>query len=160
MNYPVYNPYLYNPYGLQQSQQPGQMSQAVQAPGAPSQQQAGGAMPQGLSQVSRPVTSREEAMGVAADFSGALMVFPDVTHNRVYIKRWNYQSGGADFMEFAPAPPAPPQQEPQDQAAFASLEDLQSLRDTVNALQQELERLKKPPPASAKNPVKREKADE
>lgn len=58
----------------------------------------------GLSPASRPVTSREEAISVAADFSGALMVLPDIAHNRVYIKRWNYQTGASDFLEFMPMP--------------------------------------------------------
>lgn len=81
-------------------------------------------------------------MGVPADFSGALMVFPDLSNNRVYLKRWNMQTGSADFGEFAPVIPAG--NEPQKTAAFASLEDFQGLQDTVANLQKEIERLKKP----------------
>jgi len=101
---------------------------------------------QGLSAASRPVTSKEEAMGVAADFSGALMVFPDISHGRVFVKRWNFQSGAADFVEFAPVAQSVPQQEPaQSQgSAFASLQDLQDLQDIVENLQKEIDRLKKP----------------
>lgn len=161
MNYPVYNPYLYNSMGMQQAQQgpfmPQQINQSTQIQGASQGQQQA---IQGLSPASRPVTSKEEAMGVAADFSGALMMFPDITHNRVYIKRWNYQSGAADFVEFAPVIPAPAQEEPQNnQAAFASIQDLQDLQNVVDNLRQELERLKKPQATAAKAPVKKEKGD-
>lgn len=149
MNYPVYNPYLYSQNGAQPPQQgPFIQPQSVQ-------QQAQN-MPQGLSQLSRPVTSREEAMGVAADFSGALMLFPDVTHNRVYIKRWNYQSGAADFVEFAPVISAQPQQDSQPQPLFASLQDFQDLQSAVDNLRQELEQLKKP---QARTAAKKEKTD-
>lgn len=148
MNYPPYNPYLY-PQGMaQQGQQgpfiPQAMNQQAQLP-AQGQQS--------LSQASRLVASREEAIGVAADFSGALMLFPDVTHERVYLKRWNYQTGAADFIEFAPVVQAPPQP-----PAFASLQDLQDLQSTVDSLRQELDRLKKPQ-SQPKAPVKKERTD-
>lgn len=161
MNYPVYNPYLYNSMGPQQGQQgtfmPQHVNQATQIQGSSQGQQQA---IQGLSPASRPVTSKEEAMGVAADFSGALMMFPDITHNRVYIKRWNYQSGAADFVEFAPVIPAPVQEEPQNtQTVFASIQDFQDLQNTVENLRQELERMKKPQTPVAKAPVKKEKGD-
>lgn len=85
-------------------------------------------------------------MGVAADFSGAPMVFPDIANGRIFVKRWNFNTGSSDFTEFVPvvqAAPAsaPPQMQP---AAFASLQDLQDLQDLVENLQKEVERLKKP----------------
>lgn len=109
---------------------------------------------QGLSPASRPVTNREEAVGTPADFSGALMVFPDLSNNRIYLKRWNMQSGSADFGEFAPV--VPTSSEPQKPVAFASLEDFQGLQDTVANLQKEIERLKKP----VGKTVKKNDADE
>lgn len=148
MNYPTYmqpgypgnqaQPYPPRPdmqgYPPQCPQQPLQGPQTVQQ-----------AM-QGISPSSRLVTSREEAMGVAADFSGAPMVFPDIANGRIFVKRWNFNTGSSDFTEFVPvvqAAPAsaPPQMQP---AAFASLQDLQDLQDLVENLQKEVERLKKP----------------
>lgn len=134
--YPAYN----QPYSPMQTYQPPMYSQPQQiAPAAP---QAAQQVNQGLSNASRPVTNREEAMGVPADFSGALMVFPDLSNNRVYLKRWNMQTGAADFGEFAPVIPS--NNEPQKTMAFASLEDFQGLQETVSNLQKEIDRLKKP----------------
>lgn len=144
MNYPTYfypsdprsQPPLYPPRPDMGYSQPGGSPQPVQGSNAL----------QGLSPASRLVTGREEAMGVAADFSGAPMVFPDVAGNRVFIKRWNFNTGSADFLEFVPAvQAAPPQEQPQIPAqAFAPMQDLQDLRDMVDNLRQEVERLKKP----------------
>lgn len=123
----------------------------------PQQIQQGQQQAQGLSQTSRPVTSREEAMGVAADFSGSLMVFPDIAHNRVYIKRWNYQAGAADFVEFAPVIQAQAQQEPVEiQPVFAPLDALQELQGTVDDLRQEIDKLKRAQPKGA---VRKEKGE-
>lgn len=147
MNYPTYmqpgypgnqvQPYPPRPdmhgYPPQGPQQPLQGPQTVQQ-----------AM-QGISPSSRIVTSREEAMGVAADFSGAPMVFPDIANGRIFVKQWNFNTGASDFTEFVPvvqAAPANPQ--PQMQAAFASLEDFQDLQDLVENLRKEVDRLKKP----------------
>lgn len=95
-------------------------------------------------------------MGVPADFSGALMLFPDLSNNRIYLKRWNMQTGSADFWEFAPVIPASNGPQRQETAAFASMEDLQGLRETVIALQKEIERMKKP----VGKTVKKNDADE
>lgn len=92
---------------------------------------------QGLSSASRLVSSREEAIGVPADFAGNMMLFPDITHNRIYTKRWNFQTGAADFVEFAPvieAAPAP---------AYASVDDMKEMRETLASLKEEVAKLKK-----------------
>lgn len=128
MNYPVYTSM---PYPVQQ-----QMTQQVQ------QQLV-------LSPASRVVVSREEAIATPADFSGALMVFPDITNNCVYIKRWNVQSGAAEFMDYFPPMPIAPQaqeqqpQQNQEPPAFASLQALADLKSTVDDLEQQVELLKK-----------------
>lgn len=101
---------------------------------------------QGISPSSRLVTSREEAMGVAADFSGAPMVFPDIANGRIFVKRWNFNTGASDFTEFVPvvqAAPANPQPQMQT-AVFASIQDLQDLQELVENLQKDVDRLKKP----------------
>ena len=92
-NFPPY------PYGGYQPMQMPQMPMPQMAPQMPQSGQMSGG---GLSPMSRPVSSREEAQACAADFSGALMIFPDLAHSRVYLKRWNMQTGAADFVEFSP----------------------------------------------------------
>lgn len=137
MNYPTY--FYPSDNRVQPPPYPTRPDMVYPQPGSPTP-------PQGLSPASRLVTGREEAMGVAADFSGAPMVFPDVAGNRVFIKRWNFNTGSADFLEFVPAvQAAPPQDHPQIQPqAFAPLQDLQDLQGIVDNLRQEVERLKKP----------------
>ena len=72
----------------------------------PFQQQMGVAMPQQQqSQQSgfncRPVTSREEAVAVQADFFSPGTIMPDLSHGVIYLKRINQQTGASDFLEFA-----------------------------------------------------------
>lgn len=50
--------------------------------------------------VSRPVTSREEALAVQADFFSLGTLMPDLAHGIIYLKRINQQTGGAEFYEF------------------------------------------------------------
>lgn len=129
----------------------GPISSPVQmAPAQPMQtpQQA----PQGLSPTSRIVASREEAMGVPADFNGNLMVFPDITHNRVFVKRWNYQTGAADFIEYAPAQPSAGK----DGAAsgFVAVDVFDA---AIDALQKQINALQRP---AATKGVKKNDPDE
>lgn len=84
---------------------------------------------QGLSPASRMVSNRDEANAVPADFSGSLMVFPDIRNNRVYIKRWNFQTGTADFVEFGPVVNEPVKEAPAVQ--YATIDDLNALRDEL-----------------------------
>lgn len=112
----AYNNYQYPMYS------PGYMQMAPQVPlQAPQAAQMSG---QGLSTASRMVSNRDEANAIPADFSGSLMVFPDVKNNRVYIKRWNFQTGAADFLEFAPVLP-----EAKDSPKYATVEELNALRE-------------------------------
>lgn len=112
------------PPPMQTAQSPQQLSQPIQ----------------GISPTSRIVASKEEAMGVPADFNGNLMVFPDITHNRVFVKRWNYQTGAADFIEYAPLPPAQPQEtSPANQ--FVAVDVFQT---AIENLRSEIDALKKP----------------
>ena len=125
-NYPPY------PYGGYQPMQMPQMPMPQMAPQMPQNGQMSGG---GLSPMSRPVSSREEAQATAADFSGALMLFPDISHGRVYLKRWNMQTGAADFMEFGPVVEAA-------EAPAAEYVCLQTYRDDMERLQKELADLK------------------
>lgn len=128
----------------------------------PSQQ-----MPVGLSASSRPVSNREEAMGVPADFNGTLMVFPDVGHNRVYLKRWNYQTGTADFVEYAPTAPQTAQNAAEatsDSAnvkvpAWATVDDLNGIKAEIDDIRDEIWRMKKPA-STEKKGARKNDADE
>lgn len=145
MNYPVYTSMPY-PVQQQQMQQRADMQNQQLMQQQIMQQQAQQPV---LSPASRVVVSREEAIATPADFSGALMIFPDITNNCVYIKHWNAQTGAAEFMDyFPPMPIAPQAQEQQPQQnqgppAFASLQALADLQSTVDDLEQQVELLKK-----------------
>lgn len=151
-NYPPYQvqPYMPQPgpYMAPQTFQPRpdmQIAPSIPQPQNAAQGQQGPVT--GLSPASRPVTSREEAMGVAADFSGARMLFPDIAHNRVYVKWWDFNRGEPVFQEYAPVVrPAPEQDLHQDAGAavWASLQDVQDLKDAMDKLQEEVNRLKRP----------------
>lgn len=150
-NYPPYQFQPYQPpFGAYMPPQPFQPRPDMQGPAPMPQPQTAPQSQQGsimgLSPASRPVTSREEAMGVAADFSGAPMVFPDVTNNRVYIKRWDIASGGPAFQEYTPVLPSPQKTETPatPDVTWASTQEVQELRDLVGKLQAEIDRLKRP----------------
>lgn len=102
--------YPYRPNGWQQGQ-PAPMQQGQQMPVFPPQRPQGAQFdPGGLSPASRPVSGMEEAQATPADFTGALMVFPDLAHGMIWAKRWNMQSGAAEFAGFAlMQPTAPPE---------------------------------------------------
>ena len=141
MNYPYYNPY---PFGAQMPVQnrPVEMGQNyIPQPNIPPAQSMG--QGQGISVASRPVSSKEEAMAVGADFSGAPMIFPDLAHNTIFVKRWDFQSGSAVFTEYVPkdsAPESPP-------AVYATQGDFKEFADRLNErledIESDLERLKK-----------------
>lgn len=139
MNFPVYTSM---PYPVQQQIQQRQDMQNQQL----MQQQVSQQVQQQpvLSPASRVVVSREEAIATPADFSGALMVFPDITNNCVYIKRWNVQSGAAEFMDFvsvmAMVPQMPAQQASQQEQPplFASVQDFEDLKMLVENQQQQI----------------------
>lgn len=150
-NYPPYQVQPYGPqYGPYMPPQGFQGRQDMQGGvPMPQPQQGPQTAPQGpvvgLSAASRPVTSREEAQAVGADFSGALMMFPDITHNRVYVKRWDGAAGGPVFTEYAPVLPPAPQAVPQQETpSWASVQEVQDIKDLVDKLQAEVDRLKKP----------------
>lgn len=121
----AWNPGFYGGYGSV-----GYMPQmAPQMPVQPPTGASGGS--QGLSSASRMVSNKEEANAVPADFTGSLMVFPDVRNNRVYIKRWNFQTGAADFVEFAPVIQEQAKETPE--VRYATIDDLNALRDELMA---------------------------
>ena len=133
-NFPPY------PYGGYQPMQMPQMTTQMPMPQmAPQMPQTGQMSGGGLSPMSRPVSSREEAQACAADFSGALMIFPDLAHSRVYLKRWNMQTGAADFVEFGPVIESAPAEE----APKVEYVSLQAYQEDMDKLRKELAGLKK-----------------
>lgn len=148
-NYPPYNYQPYQPqFGQYPPAQPFQARMDMQPqPVVQTTVQGQQGATVGISPSSRPVTSREEAMGVAADFSGAPMIFPDVANNRVYLKRWDPAIGGPAFTEYAPilsAQAEQPQPQHAAQPMWASIQDFQDLQNVVENLRAEIDRLKKP----------------
>lgn len=144
---PYYGNYMPNYYQPMQGNQYQPMNQPVPAQAA--QQQ-----PQQNVQSNfycRPVASREEALAVPVDFMGAPMFFPDLAHNVVYMKRFNTNTGAADLFEFRgqqeQSPPAP---------SFAPLDEFNAMKDTIDQLKAEVEKLKKP----VNRTVKKNDADE
>lgn len=89
--------------------------------------------------VCRPVTSREEAVAVQVDYLGPGTLMPDLGHGVVYFKRFNSNTGGADFLTFKL------HEEPQAPAVeFALRQDIDALQASIDRLGAEVERLKKP----------------
>ena len=75
---------------------------------------------------------------------GAPMFFPDLAHNVVYMKRFNTNTGAADVFEFHGQQQAREQQVENPLPAFAPLDEFMDMKDTINNLKDEIERLKKP----------------
>ena len=144
MSFPNYNYPAYGNYNPVTPFVPAQQNftpmQAPQQPVQPVQPQGNGNTQPAF--FCRPVASREEALGVPVDFMGAPMFFPDLAHNVIYMKRFNTNTGAADVFEFhsqqtkeQPINPA---------AAFAPLDEFMDMKNTIDQLKDEIERLKKP----------------
>lgn len=174
-NYPTAfsGPMPYQPYGIvtnPQPQYPPPQYQQIQQPQYQPVQQNQSMPMQGISQISHVVASREEASAVPADFSGMPIIMPVMSNGEVagvFVKQWNLTKGQTDFKDFVvarpgaavyPAPMSDQQsQQQRDDAAVISIQDYQgllenvnNLQDTVEAMQKELDSLKKQPSASAR----------
>lgn len=127
MAYP-YPPYSYLPY-MQEYNQPAQPMQQA----APAVQQP----PQPSIKV-RPVASEEEARGVPVEFDGSLLLLPDMAHGAIYSKQLNMQDGSAIFRRYMIDMPASAPQTAQEHVSpavqYATLEQLQELKDELDAL--------------------------
>lgn len=58
------------------------------------------AMPTQPGYITRPVTSREEAVAAQTDVFGLGTLMPDLSHNVIYLKKFNPQTGGSVFQTF------------------------------------------------------------
>lgn len=81
--------------------------------------------------ICRPVTGREEAVAMQVDFLGPGTLMPDFPHGIIYFKRFNPNTGAADFVEFRLAPPQP---EPKP-AQGVTMDDFNALADRVRKLE-------------------------
>lgn len=101
------SPYMPNAYPMYQNPTQTRLAQMEQQylP-QPMQQQMQQQMPQTVQQPqqqmlnARMVTGKEEALAVPVDFSGAVMVFADVSHNKIYTKAFNQGTGSADIHTY------------------------------------------------------------
>ena len=106
MSYQTYQPY--GAYSYQQGVSP-YMPPRFDTPQAPlhgpvvTQTPAGVSVPPALQTgfLCRPVTSREEALAVQADYFSPGTLMPDLGHGVVYMKRFNSNTGASDMFEFA-----------------------------------------------------------
>ena len=125
MNYPFYNPYPVNAYGTAQPRFDQMGANPPQPQNAPQPQQA----QQPAAFITRPVTSREEAVAIPVDFMAAGTLMPDLGHGMIHLKRFNQNTGASDFFTFVldqPKAEAAPQ--------WATKEDVESLRAEIEAL--------------------------
>lgn len=93
--------------------------------------------------VCRPVTSREEAVASQVDFLGPGTIMPDFGHGMIYFKRFNPNSGGAEFFDFSVQPPPQSQQTAPMAQGYDPRGDIEALRGDFNTLRGELEEMKK-----------------
>ena len=107
----------------------------------------------------RPVASFDEAKAVPTDFSGALTIMPDWAHGYIYAKALG-DNGTPVFRTYrdvdcSPVQTPPPQTvaAPAPAVEYAPLEELERLRQDVNALREELAAGKSPAKDAADKPA-------
>lgn len=150
MNYPTYSYPAYTgysaPWNAQRTDFNGMQPAFTQQ--SPQQIQQNGSNTQTMF-LCRPVTSREEAIAAQVDFMGPGTIMPDLSHGKIYLKRFNQNTGSSDFFVFSAQAEEP-------QPAFVPLQDFANLQNTVRQLFDEIEQLKK----SSGKPVKKGDANE
>lgn len=132
MQYPYVSaaPYLDNRTGYPQN------ASLFTPPQMPMQQQEPG-------MICRPVTSIEEAKSIPTDFSGNLMIFPDLSHGMIHTKQLNYQDGSAIFRTYTLANPEPHPSPatPSPVSEFAPLSEVEALRQELDKLKSQFDSL-------------------
>lgn len=86
----------------------------------------------------RPVASADEARAVPVDFSGRPMILPHLSAGKIYVKIFDAGCGSSLIREFRMAEPDP--QAPQE--AFAPMREVEQIKQTLSALQEELRQMK------------------
>ena len=139
MNYPYYNPY-FPPQPSQNGFTQLRPEQVIQ--GYPQSQLMAQNAPQSQVQgfQTRPVTSREEAVAVQVDFLGPGTIMPDLGHGKIYLKKFNPNTGASDLFSFA----LEQADAPTDAVEYATKQDIAQVQQVVSGLASELEALRKP----------------
>lgn len=99
--------------------------------------------------ICRPVTSREEALATPIDFMSAGIIMPDFAHGMIYVKRFNSQTGSAEFGDFAIAPPPAPNRN--TTVDYALKTDIEMLNNAFNELKNEFDKFKDQPKTEKEN---------
>ena len=104
--------------------------------------------------ICRPVASEEEARAVPTDFSGAMLVMTDIAHGKIYTKSLNYADGSAIFQVYNQSPqqnlqPENSNNKKEEFAPLSLVQQVDDLKNEIEALKSELEKYKKPSNKSA-----------
>lgn len=136
MNYPAYYPQ----FAPQTAYQPPRMEQQTVYPLS---QQAAQAQPvaQSVGFSTRPVTSREEALGVQVDFFGPGTLMPDLGHGKIYLKKFNQNTGSSDLYVFALEQETAAERTAEPQ--YATRQDLERVRGELERLIDEVDSLRR-----------------
>lgn len=119
MNYPAFNPY-------QPQQFAPQMRPMPQAGNYPPQQQSAPQAPQ-MGTALRHVTNRLEAESAQILFDGSTSWFYDTSADCLYSKTFDFNTGTAPLVAYVREKPATVVQ-------YATVEDIQALREEIEAL--------------------------
>ena len=71
----------------------------------------------------QPVTRKEEALAVIADPMSAGVLMPDLDHGRIYVKRFNPNTGTSDFAEFSLAAPHAAQESAEQKMEYVTMDE-------------------------------------
>lgn len=127
------NPYGYNPMMYTSPYAP-RMQQGAAIPAYYQQPQ------QNPGVTASMVTNRQEAEAAQIPFDSSVSVFADLAHGCIYTKRFNPQTGAADFcvyrVEQKNADASPEQASP----AYATSQELQELRSQIEELATRIDR--------------------
>ena len=131
MNYPAYYPQFPATFAPQTAYQPPRTDPAQgYTVGQPMPQTQPAAQSIGFS--TRPVTSREEALGVQVDFFGPGTLMPDLGHGKIYLKKFNQNTGASDLFVFALEADRPAE-DPQV-AQYVTRQELDGMRAKLDQL--------------------------
>ena len=79
--------------------------------------------PAGANFVVQPVTRKEEALAVIADPMSAGVLMPDLDHGRIYVKRFNPNTGTSDFAEFSLSAPQTAQESAESAVEYVRMDE-------------------------------------
>lgn len=147
MSYPTYYPQYapQTPYQTFRGEQAQTYSPASQMPVQPAQPFAAG---QNAGFLTRPVTSKEEALGIPVDFFASGTIMPDLAHGKIYLKKFNQNTGAGDLFVFALETQS---EDETPEVQYASRQDVESIREDLDRIFDELDRLRRPVKGGKRN---------